>query len=75
MTFRRRDVRRLFWRTIAECVRYNPRNLEPVLAMTAYYLHLGIFAEFLIKDLEREIRAIDDEGSPQKVPTRDLVPA
>jgi radical SAM superfamily enzyme YgiQ (UPF0313 family) len=66
MTFRRSDVRRLFWSTIVECARYNPRNLEPVLAMTAYYLHLGIFAEFLIKDLEREIRAIDEEFSPQR---------
>lgn len=75
MTVRRGDLRRLFWTTIIDCVRHKPRNLEQVLAMSAFYLHLGTFAEVLIKDLDRQIHAIDAGGSPQAVPLPDMVPA
>jgi hypothetical protein len=41
-------------------LRHKPRNLEYVFAMTAFYLHLGSFAQVLIKDLDRQIDALDE---------------
>jgi radical SAM superfamily enzyme YgiQ (UPF0313 family) len=63
MTFRRTDLRPYFWRTVFDCLRYKPRNLEAVLVKSAFYLHLGSFAQFLISDLDRKIQAIDDEAA------------
>jgi hypothetical protein len=51
------------------------RHLEHVLAMSAYHLHLGTLATFLINYLEPQIQAIDEELSPQMAPSGNLVPA
>jgi radical SAM superfamily enzyme YgiQ (UPF0313 family) len=75
VTFRRTDLGRQFWRTVLDCLRHKPRNMEFVLAMIAFYLHLGTFAQFLIKDLDRQIRVLDDEGAPQPQPLKLAVPA
>jgi hypothetical protein len=64
VTFRRTDLGRYFWSTVFDCLRHRPRNLEFVLAMTAFYLHLGSFAQVLIKDLDRQIEALDE--APQQ---------
>jgi radical SAM superfamily enzyme YgiQ (UPF0313 family) len=55
MTFRRPELGRHFWSVCIDCARHNFRNLEYVLTMAAFYLHLGDFASFLIKDLDRQI--------------------
>jgi radical SAM superfamily enzyme YgiQ (UPF0313 family) len=65
MTFRRPDLRPYFWRTVIDCLRNKPRNIETVLGNCAFYLHLGSFAQFLIADLDRKIQAIDDEATRQ----------
>jgi hypothetical protein len=65
MTFRRPDLRPYFWRTVIDCLRNKPRNIETVLGNCAFYLHLGSFAQFLIADLDRKIQAIDDEAARQ----------
>ncbi len=75
MTVRRHDLRRLFWSTVVECARNKPRNLEYVLSMTAFYLHLGTFAELLIKDLDRQIQAIEEDSSSDVPATMEMVPA
>jgi hypothetical protein len=51
------------------CLRHKPRNLEYVFAMTAFYLHLGNFAQVLIKDLDRQI-----DAPPALSPLRSLLP-
>jgi radical SAM superfamily enzyme YgiQ (UPF0313 family) len=60
VTFRRTDLGQYLWSAIFDCLRHKPRNLEFVLAMTAFYLHLGSFAQVLIKDLDRQIDALDE---------------
>jgi radical SAM superfamily enzyme YgiQ (UPF0313 family) len=65
MTFRRTDLRPYFWRTVVDCLRHKPRNIETVLLNCAFYLHLGSFAQFLIADLDRKIQALDDEAVRQ----------
>jgi radical SAM superfamily enzyme YgiQ (UPF0313 family) len=75
VTFRRTDLRRHFWGTVFDCLRHKPRNLEFVLAMIAFYLHLGTFAQFLIKDLDRQIQAVDDEAARQPRALKQAVPA
>ena len=65
MTFRRPELRPHFWRTVVDCLRHKPRNLKTVLGNSAFYLHLGSFARFLIADLDRKIQAIDAEAARQ----------
>ena len=67
MTWHRTELRSLFWRTFMDCLRHNPRNLEHVVAMMVFYLHLGSFAQFLIADLERQIAAFDRDAAQVKV--------
>jgi radical SAM superfamily enzyme YgiQ (UPF0313 family) len=60
VTFRRTDLGRYLWSTVFDCLRHKPRNLEYVFAMTAFYLHLGSFAQVLIKGLDRQIDALEE---------------
>jgi radical SAM superfamily enzyme YgiQ (UPF0313 family) len=53
MTFRHRDCARPFWRTLRLTLRYNPRALELVLILTAFYLHLGPFSRYAISRIDR----------------------
>jgi hypothetical protein len=60
VTFRRTGLWRYLWSTVFDCLRHRPDNLEYVFAMTAFYLHLGSFAQVLIKDLDCQIDALGD---------------
>ena len=62
MTFTRPALRRHFWKTVLDCAVHNHTSLVPVLTMIAYYLHLGEFAQFVIKDLDRQIDALEIEA-------------
>jgi radical SAM superfamily enzyme YgiQ (UPF0313 family) len=73
--FRRTELGRLFLRTVVDCLRHKPRNIEFVLSMIAFYLHLGAFARILIKDLDRQIQALDDEAARQPRPLELAMPA
>lgn len=44
-------VRRHFWRTMVDCLWHNPRALRYVGALSALYLHMGPFAERLVRGL------------------------
>jgi radical SAM superfamily enzyme YgiQ (UPF0313 family) len=63
MTFTRPALRRHFWRTAVDSALHNHASLIPVLTMIAYYLHLGEFAQFVIKDIDRQIEELDIEAS------------
>ena len=68
MTFTRPGLRRHFWKTVLDCAVHNHSSLIAVLTMIAYYLHLGDFAQFVIKDLDRQIEALDLEASQTPLP-------
>jgi radical SAM superfamily enzyme YgiQ (UPF0313 family) len=57
MTVKRPRLLVPFWRTLLDTAWRNPRALEFVLILTAFYLHLGPFAAFVMRHLEREIAA------------------
>jgi radical SAM superfamily enzyme YgiQ (UPF0313 family) len=63
MTFQRRDLTRLFWRTALDCWRGNPGAFEYAVTMMLFYLHLGMFADMLIKDLDRMIAELEREAA------------
>ena len=58
MTFTRPWLRRHFWKTVLDCAVHNRASLVPVFTMSAYYVHLGEFAEFVINDLERQMETL-----------------
>jgi radical SAM superfamily enzyme YgiQ (UPF0313 family) len=66
MTFTQPGLRRHFWKTALDCAVHNSSALVAVLTMTAYYLHLGTFAQFVIKDLDRQIETLDLEASERQ---------
>jgi radical SAM superfamily enzyme YgiQ (UPF0313 family) len=63
MTVTRPELRRHFWRTIADCARHNIGAMEHVIGLMVFYLHLGKFASFLVADLDRQIARIDAEAA------------
>jgi len=44
---------------VLDCAFHNQASLIPALTMIAYYLHLGDFAQFVIKDVDRQIEALN----------------
>jgi radical SAM superfamily enzyme YgiQ (UPF0313 family) len=75
MTFQRRDLTRLFWRTAIDCWRGNPGAFEYAVTMMLFYLHLGMFATLLIKDLDRMIADLDRETVEAEQFGEGVVPA
>jgi radical SAM superfamily enzyme YgiQ (UPF0313 family) len=59
LTVRTPELRRHFWRTIADVAWRNPRALEYVVLLIVLYLHLGPFSRNLIRDLDQQIAALD----------------
>ncbi len=54
----RKPLRRPFWRTFFDIARHNPRALESAIALIAFYLHLGPFAGYLVRDIDRKVLAL-----------------
>jgi radical SAM superfamily enzyme YgiQ (UPF0313 family) len=67
-TFTRPWLRRHFWRTVSDCAVHNPGSLVAVFTMIAYFLHIGEFAKFVVKDIDRQIEALDLEASRKPLP-------
>lgn len=65
MTIHRSGLARHFWRTFIDIARHNPSALELVVIQMALYLHLGTFAKFVAREIDRQIAAIDREPQPQ----------
>ena len=64
MGIRRSPYRRHFWRIVRDCLWHNPKALESVLMLAAFYAHLGQFSQFVIRELDRQIDEIDREPAP-----------
>lgn len=73
MTFIRTDLTLLFWRTFIGTARKNPAALQAVVIQMVLFLHLGEFAKFVVRELDRQIEAIDRE--PPSVDAGPSVPA
>jgi hypothetical protein len=52
---------RHFWAAVYDCGRHDIRNLEHVLTMAAFYLHLADFTRFVIKDVDRQIAELPQQ--------------
>jgi len=57
------SVRREWWKTTIDAALHNPRALRYVGAMTALYLHMGPFSQFVSRRLSDEIRALDRQAA------------
>jgi len=62
MTFIRTDLTVLFWRTFVGIARSNPAALQAVVIQMVLFLHLGQFAKFVVRELDRQIDAIDRQA-------------
>ncbi len=49
------DKGRLFWRTLLECQKANPRATKAILMMISAYLHLGPFARWMAEQVEARL--------------------
>jgi radical SAM superfamily enzyme YgiQ (UPF0313 family) len=48
-------LRRHFWETLIDCARNNVGAVEVVFWMVIFYLHLGNFADFVLRELDGQI--------------------
>jgi hypothetical protein len=62
MTIREPGLRRFFWRTFIDTARHNPSALQQVVTQMALYLHLGPFAKLVVRELDRQIGAIEEDS-------------
>jgi len=72
MTVERPELRRPFLRTMADVLRHNPGAIQSVIAMITFYLHLGQFANVVVKELDRMIA--DEKRAPSPMITRAAPP-
>ena len=70
-TVTRPDVRPHFWRVFFDTLRHNPSALQQVMSQVVMYLHLGSFAEIVVRELDRQI---DQARSAMPVPVPVPVP-
>lgn len=63
MTVQRRELRGHFWRALTTTIWHNPAAFEFTVSLITFYLHLGRFSEFLIKDLEAQIADLSAEAA------------
>ena len=68
MNILRPHLRRPFWRTVTEVAKKNPAALEACLIQMVLYLHLGPFAQFVQRDLDRQIAELENEPEQIFVP-------
>jgi radical SAM superfamily enzyme YgiQ (UPF0313 family) len=64
MTLARPELRRSFWRAVYDTARHNPSALEPVLILSAFYLHLGPFSSRVVRELDYQIADGCRDNSP-----------
>ncbi len=50
---------RAFWNTIGDCLTHNIRALPDVIKVSALYLHIGPFAQYVIGRIDEQIAEID----------------
>jgi hypothetical protein len=67
MTVREPHYMRHFWHTLVSTAWHNPWTLKYMIFHIAFYLHLGPFAQFVIKRLEQEMADLDG-GTPHWMP-------
>ncbi len=75
MTVRMPRYRKAFWGTIFDTARHNPRALESVIALIAFYVHLGTFGQYLVRDIDRKIDVLERQAETEVPPKTRLAAA
>jgi hypothetical protein len=70
MTVRMPRYRKAFWGAIFDTARHNPRALESVIALIAFYVHLGTFGQYLVRDIDRKINVLEQKSETELLPTK-----
>src|SRR5271165_6341085 len=65
MTVQRPDLRQHFWKTFLDTARHNPGTLESIVSLMLLYLHLGAFSQHVVRELDKQIAAIETETQQQ----------
>jgi radical SAM superfamily enzyme YgiQ (UPF0313 family) len=53
------EPRDRFWQVITECASANPRAARYIVTQMAFYLHLGPFSRYVIRQIEQKIEELD----------------
>jgi radical SAM superfamily enzyme YgiQ (UPF0313 family) len=53
------EPRDRFWQVITECASANPRSARYIVTLMAFYLHLGPFSRYVIRQIEQRIEELD----------------
>src|SRR5262245_9915626 len=54
------EPRDVFSQTFSDCVSANPRSARYIVALMAYYIHLGPFSRYVIQQIEKKIDELND---------------
>jgi hypothetical protein len=70
MGIRDANLRRHWWKTIADSAVHNPRALKYVVSLIALYLHMGPFAQHVVRRIVEQIESMDNGewSAPEPLP-------
>jgi len=57
------EPRDVFWQTLVQCAASNPASARYIVTMLAFYLHLGPFSRFVVRQVEDLIEELDADLS------------
>ena len=53
------ESRDMFWQTFIDCAKSNPASARYIVVLMAFYLHLGPFSRYVIREIEERIEEIE----------------
>jgi radical SAM superfamily enzyme YgiQ (UPF0313 family) len=60
------EPRDLFRETFSHCLRTNPRSARWIVGQMAFYLHLGPFSRYVMREIDRKIERLDAAPAPPR---------
>jgi hypothetical protein len=60
------EPRDLFREAFSHCLRTNPRSARWIVGQMAFYLHLGPFSRYVMREIDRKIERLDAAPAPPR---------
>ena len=53
------EGRERFWKTFTTCMSINPNSVRGIVTLMAFYLHVGPYSRYVMKQIDRQIEDIE----------------
>jgi hypothetical protein len=53
------EGRERFWKAFTTCMSINPNSVRGIVTLMAFYLHVGPYSRYVMKQIDRQIEEIE----------------